>query len=151
MGSVGANKDFAALVRKASNTELENFIRVNNSVESTGARTAALEELNRRQSDTNALKRIAQAKFTEEGNGNWQMDIPDIGGGVVLDETGSTRAYREGFMPNAKVYSASAWTYDENGTPTVTDLGTFNRRNQAQSAIRDTLRGNRRVRLENRE
>lgn len=95
-------------------------------------------------SDRNRSKLISQGKFIEEGNGNWQLEIDNIGGGQVLDETGSTRALRYGNMPNQRTYSATAWTYDENGTPTVINLGMFDRRNQAQTAIRNALKGNRR-------
>lgn len=98
------------------------------------------------QESRDVSRRISQAKFIDNGGGQWEMDISDIGGGAVLDETGSTRAYREGFMPNQKLYSASSWVYNENGIPTVTDLGTFTRRNQAQKAIKDALKGNRRGR-----
>lgn len=113
-----------------------------NSMAADGGRTARETVAESR----DAVKRISQAKFTEEGNGNWQFDIPDIGGGQVLDETGSTRALRYGNMPDQVTYSATAWSYNENGTPTITDLGMFNRRNQAQKAIKDALKGNRRGR-----
>lgn len=84
-------------------------------------------------------KQIRQAKFTDEGFGDWQMDIDRVGGGQVLDEKGSSRALQAGFMPNNSAYSANAWIYDETGQPRMIDLGFFSTRREAQNAIKDHI------------
>lgn len=89
--------------------------------------------------DRQVEKQIRSAKFTDEGFGDWQMDIDRVGGGQVLDEKGSSRALRVGFMPNNSAYSANAWIYDETGQPRMADLGFFNTRREAQSAIKDYI------------
>lgn len=90
-------------------------------------------------SDRQVERQIRSAKFTDEGFGDWQMDIERVGGGQVLDEKGSSRALRAGFMPNNSAYSANAWIYDETGQPRMADLGFFNTRREAQNAIKDHI------------
>ena len=50
---------------------------------------------------------IAQAKFTDEGGGQWTLDINGVGGAQILDETGSSRDPNNGM--GGKVYSVTVW------------------------------------------
>lgn len=50
---------------------------------------------------------IAQAKFTDEGGGQWTLEINGVGGAQVLDETGGSRDPMLG--RGGKVYSVTVW------------------------------------------
>lgn len=50
---------------------------------------------------------IAQAKFTDEGGGQWTLDINGVGGAQILDETGGSRDPNNGM--GGKVYSVTVW------------------------------------------
>ena len=56
------------------------------------------------------LTAINRAKFTEEGNGQWVLDVPGQGGGQILDETGGSRDPMYG--RGGKLYSARTWNAD---------------------------------------
>ena len=80
-------------------------------------------------------REIDRRAFTNEGFGNWQLDIEGIGGGQVLDETGSSRdiAYGRG----GKVYSIRAWDADYNGIGETTMV--YGSLNEAKRSLREML------------
>lgn len=90
-------------------------------------------------------RKIDRAGFQSVGNGAWEMEIPGVGGAQVLDETGSSRALRAGFMPNEKAYSYNAWRYTDDGgaqqlrglMPNLDILQTLN---DAKHAAKDLMR-----------
>ena len=75
----------------------------NTSTQETARRTLQGLEL------TSAEATVNKTAFQKVGNGNWELTGPYETGAQILDETGSTRALREGFMPNQKVYSVQTW------------------------------------------
>ena len=94
-----------------------------------GAQTTSL-------SKNDIAKAIAQAKFTNEGNGNWQVDIPGVGGAIILDETGGSKDPMYGM--GGKVYSIRTWDQDY----TVGDEQIFQGSiNQAKTAAKKRLKG----------
>lgn len=81
---------------------------------------------------------INRASFSDEGGGNWQLDIPGVGGGQILDETGSSRDPMYG--RGGKVYSINTWDDGYNTIPNGSQLinGSLN---DAKRALKDTLKG----------
>lgn len=58
-------------------------------------------------SKASIASQIAKAKFTDEGGGQWTLDINGVGGAQVLDETGGSRDPYHGM--GGKVYSVTVW------------------------------------------
>ena len=52
-----------------------------------------------------AAKIVDKTGFKVEGNGNWQMDIPGVGGAMILDETDTAM----GNYGAQKTYSYTVW------------------------------------------
>ena len=83
-------------------------------------------------------KTITRTAFTVEGNGNWQLDIPGIGGGQILDETGGSRDPANGRA--GKLYSVRAWD-DEYNMISGSEEYISGSLNDAKQALKHTLRG----------
>lgn len=82
----------------------------------------------------NIDRAIERTPFTNEGGGNWQLDIPGVGGGQILDETGGSRDPMNG--RGGKVYSARAW---DSGYSMIENTQYLSSLNDAKRVIRDTL------------
>lgn len=97
--------------------------------------TSAIDAVRSRPALRRELERaIDSASISSEGNGNWGMDIPGVGGGQILDETGGTRDPMYG--RGGKVYSIRAWDSDYNMIHQTTIGGSLN---DAKRELRDAL------------
>ena len=86
-------------------------------------------------SSSSALaRRLDRAGFTDQGNGQWTLDT-GMGGGSILDETGSSRdpLYGRG----GKLYSAEAWDSDYNR---IGDTEMYTSLNAAKQAVKDKIK-----------
>ncbi len=72
--------------------------------------------------------------FTNEGNGQWTLDIAGWGGGQILDESDSRE--NEYGAAGGKLYSARAWDNDYQMTGEDRYFGSLN---EAKQYIRDEL------------
>lgn len=79
-------------------------------------------------------REIDRKAITNEGNGNWQLDIDGVGGGQILDETGGSRDAMYG--RGGKVYSVRAWDADYNGIDETMVNGSLN---EAKRSLREML------------
>lgn len=113
MGSVGAKNSVTGIARDNTVTIEEN-----------------------RQETFRIIRQISKATFKNVGNGNWSFDVEGVGGGQVLEETGSSRAMNMGYMPTQKAYSISAW--GENYM-TLGGREFFDTLNEAKKAIKDRI------------
>lgn len=81
-----------------------------------------------------SASRLDKIGFTDQGGGQWTLDT-GMGGGQILDETGTSRDPAMGF--GGKVYSATAW--DSNYT-VLMDGDAFTSLNAAKQAIKDAIK-----------
>lgn len=88
------------------------------------------------------LTAISRASFTNEGNGQWTLDVPDQGGGQILDETGSSRDPNAG--RGGKLYSARSWNADNDFLEDRAQY--FTSLNDAKSYVKSQLQADRRRR-----
>lgn len=77
---------------------------------------------------------IDRARIENRGFGEWQMDLEGVGGGQILDETGSSRdsAYGRG----GRVYSVRAWDAEYNSQDSEMVEGSLN---DAKRRLREML------------
>ena len=80
-------------------------------------------------------RQINRTPFSNEGGGNYELDIAGIGGGQVLDETGSSRDPMNG--RGGKVYSVRTWDADYNMFGSVEYVSTLN---DAKATVKERLR-----------
>ena len=80
-------------------------------------------------------KQIDSMGFKNAGGGQYTLDIDGVGGASILDETGSSRSLRAGFMPNQKVYQPTVW--DRNYKQET--LGMFTSLAEAKKAAKEAL------------
>lgn len=76
---------------------------------------------------------IERAKFTNEGFGNWQIDMQGVGGGQILDESdGRQNAYGQF---GGKLYSVKTWdaNYKQSDTRYAGSL------NEAKRMVKDEM------------
>ena len=78
--------------------------------------------------------RLDRATFKDEGGGQWSLDT-GMGGGSILDETGTSRDAGMGF--GGKVYSATAW--DSNYDP-IGETQFFSTLNAAKASIKERIK-----------
>lgn len=78
--------------------------------------------------------RLDRTPFKDEGGGQWTLDT-GMGGGTVLDETGTSRDPGMGF--GGKVYSAMAW--DSNYDP-IGETQFFSTLAAAKSSIKERIK-----------
>ena len=78
--------------------------------------------------------RLDKASFTNEGGGQWTLDT-EMGGGQILDETGSSRDPSMGF--GGSVYSALAW---DSNYDVILDKQLYYSLNAAKQAIKDAIK-----------
>lgn len=84
---------------------------------------------------SNALaRRLDRAGFVNEGGGQWTLDT-GMGGGSILDETGTSRDPSMGF--GGKVYSAQAWDSNYN---IIGDTEMYSSLNAAKEAIKRKIK-----------
>lgn len=79
-------------------------------------------------------QRQVRLTFQSVGNGNWQGHTPGVGGGQVLDETGSSRDPNNG--RSGRLYSARAWDSNYNSVGSTTYHSSLN---EAKRAIQNAL------------
>ena len=95
------------------------------------------------QSNPQALSQIAneaarrgrlvdKTSFTNDGLGQWQLDIPGVGGASILDES-DTRAGGYGQM---RAYTVTTWDKDYN----IGETRTFGSLNAAKQAAKDEIK-----------
>ena len=82
-----------------------------------------------------AVSAINRTPFTNNGGGNWELDIPGVGGGSILDETGGSRDPMHGF--GGKVYGVTAWDKDYKQVGIIEYIATSI--NGAKRALKDKL------------
>lgn len=81
-----------------------------------------------------SASRLDRTAFTDQGGGQWTLDT-GLGGGQILDETGTSRDSAMGF--GGKVYSARAWDSNYN---TLIDGDMFASLAAAKRAIKDAIK-----------
>lgn len=79
-------------------------------------------------------KLIKKASFTNQGNGTWGIDIPNVGGGQILDESESAQN-NFGAM-GGKLYSYVVWNGDYTQQGARAYVGSLN---AAKQGIKEEL------------
>lgn len=79
-------------------------------------------------------RRLDRTPFVNQGGGQWTLDT-GMGGGSILDETGSSRDPGLGF--GGKVYSAQAWDSDYN---VIGDTEMYSSLNAAKEAVKRKIK-----------
>lgn len=80
-------------------------------------------------------RQISRTPFSNEGGGSYELDIKGIGGGQVLDETGSSRDPMNG--RGGKIYSVRTWDSNYNMLGSVDYVSTLN---EAKATVKEKLR-----------
>ena len=88
------------------------------------------------------LTAISRATFTNEGNGEWSLNVDGQGGGQILDETGSRRDPTAG--RGGKLYSARSWDADNDFLEERAQY--FTNLSDAKKYVKDKLQRARRAR-----
>ena len=103
--------------------------RGNSSKINTGSRTGSTAE--------NQERQINRTSFTNDGFGQWTLDIEGVGGISILDERDSSRA---GFG-SGPAYSISVWGADYAADPDVIMYGSLNEaKRRAKELLKEKVR-----------
>ena len=81
-------------------------------------------------SNTSNSSKIDRTPFTNEGNGQWTIDIEGVGGASILDES-------DDFRYGGTAYSVKVWNKDYDA---VGDTTMYTSLNAAKQAAKDSLR-----------
>lgn len=81
----------------------------------------------------NANSLIDKTSFTNEGGGQWSLDIEGVGGGQILDERDSSRA---GFG-TGPAYGITVWDKDYNSSGQSIYYGSLN---EAKQTLKERLK-----------
>ena len=157
MGSVGANRNTSGTVENivrerqsqlASMTKqekveyLEQLVEAQQYRKNRGEDTSTVDaiieatrnDLNRSNFTAGIERQIDKKSFTNEGGGQWTMDIEGVGGGQILDERDSSRA---GFG-SGPAYGITIWDKNYKSEDPVIYYGSLN---EAKQEFKRRLKG----------
>lgn len=113
-----------SVLSRASNEELRNLATLN--ANNPQASQLLANEYARRD------KRVDRTPFTNDGLGQWQIDIPGVGGASILDESEGMA----GGFGQARAYSVRTWDANYN----MGDMRLFGSLNAAKQAAKDEIK-----------